>query len=166
MAYGPFTVERHAVTDWNGLPRRPVTSLVCPDWVNVVALTPARELVLVWQHRFGTNAPTLECPGGVLEPGERPEDGALRELVEETGYVAAGARLLGYTEPNPALQGNRCFTALAEGCAPNGTTAFDELEELETVLVPLTDAPRLVDEGHVRHALSVAALERAYRTLR
>lgn len=166
VPFGPFAVERHAVTDWDGRPRRSVVSLVCPDWVNVVALTPARELLLVWQHRFGTDARTLECPGGVLEVGESPEEGARRELAEETGYAPATLRLLGHTEPNPALQGNRCFTVLAEGCAPGGATAFDDLEELETVRVPLADAARLVDEGHVRHALSVVALERAYRTLR
>ena len=46
---------------------------------------PDDALVLVWQHRFGTDELTLECPGGVLEPGEDPVTGGLRELVEETG---------------------------------------------------------------------------------
>lgn len=34
-------------------------------------------------------------PGGGLDPGEHPEDGALREVTEETGYVAELTGLLG-----------------------------------------------------------------------
>ncbi|MFJ2179324.1 NUDIX hydrolase [Streptomyces anulatus] len=36
-----------------------------------------------------------EAPGGVLEMDERPEDGARREVLEETGIVAEPVRLTG-----------------------------------------------------------------------
>ena len=40
------------------------------DWVNVVALTPAKETVLVKQFRFGSASVTIEIPGGVIDAGE------------------------------------------------------------------------------------------------
>ncbi|HMD61926.1 MAG TPA: NUDIX hydrolase, partial [Opitutaceae bacterium] len=59
--------------------------LHAPDWVNVVAVTPGGELVLVRQFRFGSNSLSLEVPGGVIEAGEDPLAAGVRELSEETG---------------------------------------------------------------------------------
>jgi 8-oxo-dGTP diphosphatase len=50
------------------------------------------------QHRDknpGIRFPDYWCiPGGRLQPGEQPERGARRELVEETGYLADRLELL------------------------------------------------------------------------
>ena len=56
-----------------------------PDVAAVLALTPRREVVLVREFRPGPEAWLL--PGGVVGPGERPEEAAARELLEETGYA-------------------------------------------------------------------------------
>src|SRR5215472_13492751 len=157
--YGVFRVVRHAVRDAAGKARRDVHTFECPDWCNVVALTDADELVLVWQYRFGTDALSLEVPGGVLDPGETPEAGARRELLEETGYAADSLELLVVVEPNPALQNNRCYTYLAHGAKKSGAQRFDELEELEVALVPVARTAELLDRGVVRHALVHCALE-------
>jgi len=85
-----------------------------PDWVNVIALTPDHQLVLVRQFRFGIDGFSLEIPGGVMEPGEDPVTAAQRELREETGYTGARARVLGRVHPNPAIQNNRCHLVLVE----------------------------------------------------
>ena len=130
-----------------------------PDWCNVLAETPGGELVLVWQYRFGTDALSLEVPGGVIDPGEAPADAARRELLEETGYEADAFELVSVVEPNPALQGNRCFTYLARGARATGQTSFDELEDLETVLVPREKIASLIDDRVITHALVVVALE-------
>ena len=52
------------------------------EWVNVVALTPGGEIVMVRQYRHGSGEITLEIPGGMVDPGERPASAAARELLE------------------------------------------------------------------------------------
>jgi ADP-ribose pyrophosphatase len=155
--HGVFKVER-LVYEETPLPRD-IFVFSCPDWCNVLAETPDGELVLIWQYRFGTDALSLEIPGGVIDPGEEPIAAARRELLEETGYEAESFELVSVVEPNPALQGNRCFTYLARGARPTGQTAFDDLEDLETVVVPARELAELVDEREITHALVVVAIE-------
>jgi ADP-ribose pyrophosphatase len=162
--HGVFRVER-LVYEETPLPRD-IFVFACPDWCNVVAETESGELVLVWQYRFGTDEMSLEVPGGVIDPGEEPLAAAQRELKEETGYEAESFELLSVVEPNPALQGNRCFTYLARGARLAGATAFDELEDLETLLVPKADVEGLIDDGAITHALVVVALEAYLRKSR
>ena len=129
----------------------------CSDWVNVIAVTPRDELVLVRQFRFGIQAPTLEVPGGMVEPGEDPAAAAARELEEETGYVAGRVVPLGAVHPNPALQPNRCFSYLALDCEKKHAGQQDEGEDISVELHPRADVPRLILEGHITHSLVVVA---------
>lgn len=161
--HGVFRVER-LVYEPNPLPRD-IFVFAVPDWCNVLAETPEGDLVLIWQYRFGTDELSLEVPGGVIDPGEEPIDAARRELKEETGYEAESFELVSVVEPNPALQGNRCFTFLARGARLTGATAFDDLEDLETVLVPKSEIASLIDDRVVTHALVVVALEVYLRKL-
>jgi 8-oxo-dGTP pyrophosphatase MutT (NUDIX family) len=134
------------------------TVIDAPDWVNVVPITPAGEVVLVRQFRFGTWANTLEIPGGMLDPGEDALGAATRELEEETGFRPARVTALGASHPNPAIFGNRLHSFLAEGCVKVHDGKQDGSEDIEVVLVPRADLPRLVRDGEITHSLVLAAL--------
>jgi ADP-ribose pyrophosphatase len=162
-AYRIFEVCRVELEDGAGQPRGDAFTLQGRDWCNVVAVTPDDQIVLVWQYRFGTDALSLEIPGGVIDAGEEPARAAERELLEETGYAAEQFDLLLAIEPNPAIQNNRCFTFVARGAHPKGTTGFDPQEELETTLLPAARLPDLLDGGQVTHALVQGALETYWR---
>jgi 8-oxo-dGTP pyrophosphatase MutT (NUDIX family) len=129
-----------------------------PDWVNVVALTPDHQLVLVRQFRFGIDDFSLEIPGGVMEPGEDGITAGLRELREETGYTGDRARLLGRVHPNPAMQSNRCHLVLVENARLAGPLEWDPDEELAVVTKPVDEVYALAYGGGITHALVLDAL--------
>jgi len=133
--------------------------LDCPDWVNIVALTPDREVVMINQYRHGTETVELEIPGGMMDPGETdPVATALRELQEETGYTGENARIIGECFANPAIMNNRVHTILVENCRLTHEVQLDDGEDLATHLVPADDLPRLVKEQKIQHSTIVAAL--------
>ncbi|PAW65846.1 MAG: NUDIX hydrolase [Opitutia bacterium Tous-C1TDCM] len=132
--------------------------LAASDWVNVVALTADRRIVLVRQFRYGLDDFSLEIPGGVMDPGEDPVTAGLRELQEETGYAGGRARLLGSVNPNPAIQTNRCHFVFVEGAVATGATEWDTDEEIEVVALPADDVYALARNGGIVHALVLNAL--------
>lgn len=162
-SYRVFDVRRLELEDSRGTPRGDAFVLGFRDWCNVVAVTPDDQVVLVWQYRFGTDGLSLEIPGGVIDEGEEPIVAAGRELREETGYGFDSIEPLVTVDANPAIQENRCFTFVARGARPVAATAFDEQEELETVLVPAARIADLLDGGQVKHSLVHSALETFWR---
>ena len=131
----------------------------CANWVNVVAVTPEQQLVMVEQYRHGSNTVELEIPGGMIDRKDSsPVAAGTRELREETGYAGENARLLGQILPNPAIMSNTCYTVLVENCRCLHPVEFDHGEDLVTRLVPVAEIPRFVAEGKIGHSLVVVAL--------
>ena len=131
----------------------------CVNWVNVIAVTPDRHLVMIEQYRHGSATVELEIPGGMIDAKDAsPTAAGLRELREETGYEGENPRLIGHIFPNPAIMSNTCFTVLVENCRCLHPVEFDHGEDLITRLVPIADMPQLVAAGKIQHSLVVVAL--------
>jgi len=129
------------------------------DWVNVIALTPQREVVMVEQFRHGTNTVELEIPGGIMDATDpSPVHCGIRELREETGYEGPEARLIGTVAANPAIMNNFCHTILVENCQLRHGVEFDHGEDIVTRLLPVAELPALVARGQIRHPLVAAAI--------
>ncbi|MEW6669291.1 MAG: NUDIX hydrolase [Thermodesulfobacteriota bacterium] len=63
-----------------------------PEAAAIVPFVSKGELLMVRQYRYALGRETLEIPAGKLDPGEKPEECAARELLEETGYRAESLR--------------------------------------------------------------------------
>ncbi len=152
--------------DWLRNPRNDhtvkATVLETPDWVNVVALTPEEKVVVVQQYRFGVQKATWEIPAGIVEPEETPEEAAVRELREETGYVSEEWEYLGYAEPNPAFLDNRCHHWLARNARQRTPPEFDVGEDLSVREMNFTEIRREVTDGRFRHSLAFSALSHLF----
>ncbi|HLS29210.1 MAG TPA: NUDIX hydrolase [Opitutales bacterium] len=133
-------------------------SLSSPDWVNVVAVTPQREVLLIKQFRFGVEDFALEIPGGIIDEGEDAVTAGLRELKEETGYVGENARIIGNVWPNPAIMDNRCWFVLVKNVVKKFESEWDGDEEIGVSLEEMETVFRMVEEGTIKHALVVSAL--------
>ena len=137
-----------------------------PDWVNVVALTKDKEIVLIEQFRHGSGSFILEIPGGMADEGEDPMSAAGRELIEETGYSAGRMIAIGKSHPNPAIQNNTIHHYLALDCEKTSDVEFDDHESIVTRLVPLHELEDLVHNGDITHALAITAIYYAQRHLK
>ena len=137
--------------------QRDFVVLDSPDWVNIIPLTEDGQVVLVRQFRHGIRDLSLEIPGGIIDKGETPEAAAVRELREETGYAPLRVKPLGFVNPNPAIQGNRLHSFLAEGCYPAGKSQPEDFEQIEVLLRQLDEIPALIRSGEISNALIVAA---------
>ena len=132
--------------------------LEAADWVNIIALTRDRKVVMIRQWRHGIGDFTLEVPGGMVDASDRsPMHAARREMIEETGFDSDRIAEIGKVHPNPAIQGNYCYSYLATGVRQVERPRFDgSAEETEVVMVPLGDIRKLIATGYITHALTVA----------
>lgn len=129
-----------------------------PDWVNIVARTPEREIVLIRQFRYGSHRMEIEIPGGMINDNEKPIEAGCRELLEETGYAGTNAEIIGKVCPNPAIQRNYCYTILVEDAVKVADPCFDDMEDIECILQPESDVLQRITSGEIDHGLVLNAL--------
>jgi ADP-ribose pyrophosphatase len=154
--YGVFRIKvEHALSPRTNKPGR-FYVIDTNDWVNIIPVTGDGDVVMIKQYRHGAKTVTLEIPGGLVDD-EKPEQAALRELLEETGYAGDKVTYLGAVNPNPAIFNNLCHTFLVEDVKEVTEKNLDDKEDIEVLLVPLPDIPFLIQERVINHALVVIA---------
>jgi 8-oxo-dGTP pyrophosphatase MutT (NUDIX family) len=108
------------------------------DWINVVAVTPDLDLLLVREYRHAGGFVATGLPSGTFEDGDDALSCAQRELREETGGVSSHWFATTTVFANHAVMTNRVHSFLAINVALEADTDFDESEEIETVPMPVT----------------------------
>lgn len=114
-------------------------------------------VALVRQYRHAAGSTLWEIPAGKLDPGESPEQCAVRELQEETGFRAAHLTRLGRILTTPGFTDEVIHLYRADGLTP-GPQALDGDELLEPVSVSFAEALRMVGSGEITDSKTVCAL--------
>lgn len=121
--------------------------IICPDFVNVVAITEEDKYLCFRQTKYSIQGTSLAPMGGFIEPGEEPLAAAKRELLEEMGYAAHHWESLGKF----AVDGNRgngtAHFFLARGAYPVAQPIADDLEQQELLHLSRAEVEAAVARG-------------------
>lgn len=131
--------------------------LDAPSFACVLAETVDERIVTYRQYRHGLRRVGLTFPGGYLSPGEDALTAAKRELLEETGMVAAHWVDLGAYIVNANQGGSWSHMFHATECRQVADPVADDLEDTEILF--LTRAELLGAIGRCEmHLLTQIAL--------
>jgi ADP-ribose pyrophosphatase len=128
-----------------------------PGAVAILPLLDKERVVMVRQYRRPVNQVLLEVPAGTLRAGERPEECAHRELVEETGYRAAKLRWLCSFHPSPGYSTETMHIYLAEELVQVGQKTEPD-ESITVSVLPLKAAIMMAQRGELKDAKTIIAL--------
>jgi len=158
-----FRYEKLSVTlaDGSGSERDVVR---LPGGSAIVALDNEGYVYLVSQYRAAVGRVTLEIPAGRLEPGEKPEDCAVRELKEETGFTAGTIKHLTSILPSPGYSDETLHIFFATDLEYD-EAAPDEGEFLNVIMFPFDEAYDMAVSGDIRDAKTVVGLLLAHREM-
>ena len=112
---------------------------------------------LVRQYRVALGCMTLEIPAGKVDPAERRDVCAARELTEETGLVAERLELLTESYGAPGFTNEHTSVYFAHGIS-QGEARLDEGEFLNVLWVPVDDAVAALREGLIQDAKTVEGI--------
>ena len=128
-----------------------------PGAVAVVPLFDDGRVLLERQFRYPHGREFIEIPAGKLEPGEPHLETAKRELLEETGYVAAEWKRLGVIHTAIAYTDEAIELFVARQLTERGRS-LDDGEFLEVLTLPFAEAIGMIRDGRITDAKTVSAL--------
>ncbi len=125
--------------------------------VAVVAVDSSGKILLVRQYRYPVNKQLLEIPAGIIDDGETPEQTAVRELQEETGYLPRKLTRLCGLYSSPGFCDEYLHLFLAEDLVPSRLHA-DDTDQITLVRIDAGEIRSLIESGVLCDAKSVAGL--------
>ncbi|MDH5913296.1 ADP compounds hydrolase NudE [Vibrio splendidus] len=160
-----FSIESLDLRFSNGVER--TYERMKPSGRNAVMMVPITEkgdILLVREYAAGTERYELGFPKGLIDPGEQPNQAAVRELKEEIGFGANKLTPLKEVILAPSYFSSKMTLFIAEELYPEKLEG-DEPEPLDIVRWPLAQAEELLTHLDFCEARSITALLLALRVL-
>jgi 8-oxo-dGTP pyrophosphatase MutT (NUDIX family) len=126
--------------------------------VGVVVLDADDRVLLVGQHRYTLDRYSWELPEGGVPPSETPEEGARRELLEETGVTADDWRRIVRFDLSNSITDETgwVFAARAIG---HGPATPEPSEDLAIRWVAFDEALAMVRREEITDAITILGLQ-------
>ncbi|MFA0349190.1 ADP compounds hydrolase NudE [Vibrio sp. 10N.222.55.C6] len=160
-----FSIESLDLRFSNGVER--TYERMKPSGRNAVMMVPITEqgdILLVREYAAGTERYELGFPKGLIDPGEQPNQAAVRELKEEIGFGANKLTPLKEVILAPSYFSSKMTLFIAEDLYPEKLEG-DEPEPLDIVRWPLAQAEELLTHLDFCEARSNTALLLSLRVL-
>ena len=123
----------------------------------ILAITDNDEVIVEKQYRYPYDDFLIELPAGKCDKNEDPKQTAIRELKEETGYVAGNIEYLGKIYPSCAYTDEIIYCYLATNLKKE-KSHLDEGEFLEVDKVRLDELLELVKQGKIYDAKTLTSI--------
>lgn len=143
-------VRKDAVELPNGQSIDDFYAITINDAAAIVALDGEGNVILKNEYRYCYDRNLIEVPAGTFEENET--DGlavAKRELLEETGYVSDNWTYLGATVESSAKLTNYMHIYFANHCRKVSGQHLDDTEELDVIVIPLSEAVEMVMKNEI-----------------
>lgn len=135
------------------------------NYSTIVPFISKNELVIIRSYRHLVDAIQVEAPSGYIEDGESPYEAAKRELKEETGYEAQKIVSLGHYTLDYSMfeQNGNIFAAydLLTNKEAKSKQSLGKMEKIEVDIISIDQIKRLLYEGKILNAASIAAFYKA-----
>ena len=128
-----------------------------PGAVTIVPLLENNRVCLIKNYRVAVNQTLIELPAGTIDPNEPPATTAVRELQEETGYLANQWQELPAFYMSPGILNERMYAYVATDLQP-GPPAREAGEQIENLIVDWSEAIDMIDRGEIQDAKTIVAL--------
>lgn len=129
-----------------------------PGAVAIIAITEEKKIILVEQYRKALERSIIEIPAGKIEPGEPPEETALRELEEETGYTTSKLQYIQSFATSPGFADEIIHLYLAENIVKvEEKAALDEDEFVELMHVSIKEMESMIVSKQIYDAKTAFA---------
>ena len=127
----------------------------------VIPITVDGNIIMVVQSRPNTKETvSIELPAGMVDEGENYQETAIREMLEETGYVAENVYELEWHYQDQGCSGAIIKTYVAEGCKKKQEVRLDEGERLQYVEMSYEEIMKKIKSSEINDAnTKVAMLE-------
>ncbi len=141
--------EDGSITKWD--------LVVHPGACAIVPITDDNEVILVRQYRNAEDGEVLEIPAGKLEKGEDPENCAIRELEEETGYKAKVFEKICTTYSAIGFSNEKLHIYKATKLI-KGIQKLDHDEYIKIEKYPVDRAVEMIFEGIIKDSKSIIGI--------
>lgn len=150
-----FTLKEDDIILPNGN-KMTYTMLDMPDFAGVLPVIDDK-FVLIKNYRYPVDEMVLEIPAGLVEEGEEPEETAVRELEEETGYKLKSCEKLVEYHPTASLNTQTAHLFFGE-VEEGGKRDRDEMEHIEVEVIPISEVYEMLDRKEISHPHTMIAL--------